>query len=130
MPPSLLQGLELVEESDRIQCSVHGGQPTLIRGVEYTTGQHERRMRCRVPCNNARHSVHVVALSVKVNVYRNDPSVLPPQWALENPGLTSAVLGYADKRTECARSAICNAGGPAICCGWRNCRAQSLLFGR
>jgi hypothetical protein len=22
------------------------------------------------------------------------------------------VLGYADKRTECARSAICNAGGP------------------
>jgi len=45
-PKSLLQGLELMEESHRILCSVYGRQPTLTRDVEHAAGEHplERRL--------------------------------------------------------------------------------------
>ena len=48
MPPErLLQRLELVEQSDRIQCPVDRVQSTLASSVEHATGQHalERRLR-------------------------------------------------------------------------------------
>jgi hypothetical protein len=91
---------------EREVLSVAKGQQVFVDGVtavirvhpEYGDGNNPRARSsacttpCRVRCRSGKHSVHVVAMSVNVNVYRNAPSVVPPQCATRspsrNPGLT------------------------------------------
>ena len=77
---------------------------------------------CCVRCSNGRHSVHVVATSVSVSVYRKAPPMLPPQWATRS---ASKKPGWASVHSVNVRTGMCclsNRPGLVVVnpCGWRN----------
>ena len=76
---------------------------------------------CCVRCSNGKHSVQVVATSVKVSVYRKAPSALPPQCATRS---ASKNPGWPSVHSVNVRTGICflsSMPGFVVLkpCGWR-----------
>ena len=109
MRAPILVALPSTRERDVLSVAkgqqVFGDEVTAVIRVhpEYGDGNNPRARSsacttpCRVRCRSGKHFVHVVAVSVNVNVRRKAPSVVPPQWAtrliLEEPRLDAAPLG-------------------------------------